>query len=93
MVLLPLGVPIIGLTRPGHCLSGGILQSCRPPDSRGAWHLEAASADADALSLGRLHHREVLAASPHARRASRQRQASPPSLGGGREALVLPPVY
>ena len=31
-VLLHLGVPGTGLTRPGCCLSGDILQSCRPPD-------------------------------------------------------------
>ena len=91
-VLLTPGVPGIGLTIPRHCLSGGILQSCRPPDSRGAWHLEAVSADADALSLGWLHRHEVPAAPLHARRASRQRQASPPCLGGGKEVLVLPAV-
>ena len=89
-VLLPLEVPGIDLMRPGHCLSGGILQSCRPPDSQGTWPLMAVSADGDALSLGLLHHREAPAAPPHAHRASRWRRASPQCLGGEREALVLP---
>ena len=47
-VLLPPGVLGIDLTRPGCYLLGGILQSCRPPHSRGTWPLEAASVDGDA---------------------------------------------
>ena len=46
-VLLPLGVPGTGLTRPRHCLSGDILQSCRPPEFQGASPPEAASQDAN----------------------------------------------
>ena len=80
----------LSLTNPGHCLSGGILQSCRSSDSRGAWPLEAPSSDGDALSLSLLHRCELLAAPLHARRAIRRRQASPHCLGGGREVLVLP---
>ena len=89
-VLLPSEVRGIGLTRPRCCLSGGILQSCRSPDSRGTWPLETACANGDALSLSLLHRHKALAAPPHARRASRQRQASPQCLGGGWEVSVLP---
>ena len=69
-VLLPPGVPGTGLTRPGHCLAGDILQSCRPPGFRGALPPEAESQDANALCLSQLHHREAAAAPPHAHKAS-----------------------
>ena len=74
----------------GHCWSGGILQSCRSPDSQGAWPLEAPSLDGDALSLSLLHHCEVPAAPPHACKAASWRRASPHCLGGGREESILP---
>ena len=73
VVLLPPEVPSLSLMRPGCCLSGGILQSCRSPDFQGAWPPEAASPDGGALFLSQLHCCEVLAAPPHARRASRRR--------------------
>ena len=73
VVLLPPEVLGISLTRPGHFLSGGILQSCRSPGFPGTWPPKAASPDGGALFLSQLHHCEVPAAPPHAHRASRWR--------------------
>ena len=48
-------------------------------------HPEAGSQGANALWLGQPHHPEGTAAPPHTRKASQQKQASPPHLGGERE--------